>query len=127
MKDRFGTLAPQQRAEVEQLISRNFAMFLYLPDRCETPRAPESRCVNLDSWFLQNPDGQYPQWEGYLKKHQPKILVEWDKNDPIFLPPGAEAYKRDAPKTEIHFYNTGHFALEEESTDIAKQIKTFYR
>jgi hypothetical protein len=51
----------------------------------------------------------------------------WGKNDQIFLPPGAEAFKRDVPKTELHFYDTGHFALEEESGDIEKQIKAFYR
>jgi pimeloyl-ACP methyl ester carboxylesterase len=142
MKDRFGTLTPQQRAETEQLISRKFAMFLYQTG-VKHPEHLNPDAWNLDTWSLQNPDGhriqteliinyysnieQYPRWQAYLKQHQTKILVVWGKNDPVFLPPGAEAYKRDVPKTEIHFYDTGHFALEEESADIAKQIKAFYR
>ena len=142
MKDRYGSLTPEQRAQVDQLISRNFAMFLYQTG-VKHPEHLNPDAWNLDAWSLDNPDGhriqteliinyysnieEYPKWQEYLKKHQPRILVVWGKNDQIFLPPGAEAYKRDVPKTEIHFYDTGHFALEEESTDIAKQIKAFYR
>jgi pimeloyl-ACP methyl ester carboxylesterase len=50
----------------------------------------------------------------------------WGKGDQIFLPPGAEAYKRDPPKAEIHFFDTGHFALEEDASGIADQIIRFY-
>jgi pimeloyl-ACP methyl ester carboxylesterase len=142
MKDHYGSLTPGQRAQVDQLISRNLAMFLYQTG-VKHPEHLNPDAWNLDAWSLANPDGhriqteliinyysnieEYPKWQDYLKKHQPRILVVWGKNDQIFLPPGAEAYKRDVPKTEIHFYDTGHFALEEESTDIAKQIKEFYR
>jgi pimeloyl-ACP methyl ester carboxylesterase len=56
---------------------------------------------------------QYPTWQAYLRKHQPAALIVWGKGDQIFLPPGAEAYKRDLSKAEIHFFDTGHFALEE--------------
>jgi pimeloyl-ACP methyl ester carboxylesterase len=50
----------------------------------------------------------------------------WGRSDHIFLSPGAEAYKHDLPKAEIHFFNTGHFALEEDASDIADQIIRFY-
>ena len=46
---------------------------------------------------------EYPKSQEYLKKHQPRFPVVWGKNDQTFLPPGAESYKRDVPKTEIHF------------------------
>jgi len=49
----------------------------------------------------------------------------WGKNDPFFLPPGAEAFKRDNPNAEVHFYETGHFALETHATEIADTIKAF--
>jgi predicted alpha/beta hydrolase family esterase len=47
------------------------------------------------------------------------------KNDPFFLPPGAEAFKRDNPNAEVHFYDTGHFALETHHQEIAGAIRDF--
>ena len=47
------------------------------------------------------------------------------KNDPFFLPPGAEAFKRDIPNAEVHFYDTGHFALETHGREIAIEIRSF--
>jgi pimeloyl-ACP methyl ester carboxylesterase len=52
--------------------------------------------------------------------------VVWGRNDPIFAPAGAAAVKALNPAAEVHLYNTGHFALNEESTDIAKQIRRFF-
>jgi pimeloyl-ACP methyl ester carboxylesterase len=49
----------------------------------------------------------------------------WGKNDPFFLPPGAEAFKRDIPKAEIRFFDTGHFALETHSGEISSAISDF--
>jgi len=68
---------------------------------------------------------QYPQWHEALRKAKPPVLAVWGKNDPIFLPAGAEAYKRDVPDAEIHFVDSGHFALEEDSTEIARYILAF--
>ena len=62
---------------------------------------------------------QYDQWHAMLRKVQPPILAVWGKNDPIFSYPGAEAFKRDVPKTELHAIDSGHFALEEEADQIA--------
>jgi pimeloyl-ACP methyl ester carboxylesterase len=50
--------------------------------------------------------------QAYFRKYEPPLLAVWGRNDPFFLPAGAEAYKRDIPAAEVHFYDTGHFALE---------------
>jgi pimeloyl-ACP methyl ester carboxylesterase len=49
----------------------------------------------------------------------------WGKNDPFFLPAGAEAFRRDNPRAEVHFYPTGHFALETHCQEIAAAIRDF--
>jgi pimeloyl-ACP methyl ester carboxylesterase len=67
----------------------------------------------------------YPQFHAYFKKHQPPLLAIWGKNDPFFLPPGAEAFKRDLPNAEVQFLDTGHFALETHHDAIAKAIGKF--
>lgn len=53
------------------------------------------------------------------------MLAAWGKNDPFFIPPGAEAYKRDLPKAEVHFLDTGHFALETHHAEIAALMRDF--
>jgi pimeloyl-ACP methyl ester carboxylesterase len=67
----------------------------------------------------------YPDFHAYFKKHQPPILAAWGKNDPFFLPPGAEAFKRDVPGARVEFFDTGHFALETHHGEIAKVIRDF--
>ena len=47
------------------------------------------------------------------------------RNDPFFLPVGAEAFKRDIPAAEVHFYDTGHFARETHAPKIASAITQF--
>jgi pimeloyl-ACP methyl ester carboxylesterase len=67
----------------------------------------------------------YPDFQAYLRKHRPPLLAVWGKNDPFFLPPGAEAFRRDVPDAEVRFYDTGHFALETHGTEIAAAIGEF--
>ena len=67
----------------------------------------------------------YPQLQAYFRKHQPPALVLWGQNDEIFLVAGAHAYKRDLPKAEVHVYDTGHFALEEQGGPMTEQILDF--
>jgi pimeloyl-ACP methyl ester carboxylesterase len=67
----------------------------------------------------------YPQWQEYMRKNQPPVLITWGKNDAIFPSAGAEAYKKDVKKLEIHLLNTGHFALEEDGDLIASLIDKF--
>jgi len=67
----------------------------------------------------------YPKFQDYFRTKQPPLLAVWGKNDPFFLPPGAQAFKRDNPKAEVHFYDTGHFALETHHQEIAAAIRDF--
>src|SRR6185369_7060019 len=67
----------------------------------------------------------YPDFQQYLRKHRPPLLAVWGKNDPFFLPPGAEAFRRDVPDAEVRFYDTGHFALETHGAEIAVAIGKF--
>lgn len=67
----------------------------------------------------------YPRFQEYFRTQQPPLLAVWGNHDPFFLPPGAEAYKRDIPNAEVHFLETGHFALETHSQEIASAIREF--
>lgn len=105
----------------------------------ETLVAPEA--YTLDSVLLGRPGNDeiqldlfldyasnvalYPKFQEYLRTKRPPLLAVWGQNDPFFLPPGAEAFKRDNPDAEIHFYDTGHFALETHTQEIASAIRDF--
>ena len=67
----------------------------------------------------------YPKFQEYFRTKRPPLLAVWGKNDPFFLPPGAEAFKRDNPSAEVRFYDTGHFALETHHREIAGAIRDF--
>jgi pimeloyl-ACP methyl ester carboxylesterase len=69
----------------------------------------------------------YPKFQEFFRKYQPPTLAVWGKNDPFFLPPGAEAYQRDNPKAQVVFYDTGHFALETHAAEIGQEILTFLK
>ncbi len=101
--------------------------------------APES--YTLDSALLARPGNDeiqldlfldyasnvalYPDFQKYLRTHRPPLLAVWGKNDPFFLPPGAEAFRRDVPDAEVRFYDTGHFALETHGAEIAGAVGEF--
>jgi pimeloyl-ACP methyl ester carboxylesterase len=67
----------------------------------------------------------YPVFQNYFRTHKPPFLAVWGKNDPFFLPPGAEAFKRDIPDAVVRFFDTGHFALETHAKEIAAAIRDF--
>ncbi len=95
----------------------------------------------LDAWYIQRPGvdeiqldlfrsyatnvALYPAFEAYFREHQPKLLAIWGRNDPFFLPPGADAFRRDLPRAEVRFLETGHFALETHAAEIAQAITAF--
>jgi pimeloyl-ACP methyl ester carboxylesterase len=95
----------------------------------------------LDQHYMHRPDAQenqldlilsyrtnvalYPTFQEYFRKHQPPLLAVWGKNDVSFIPPGAEAFKRDLPSAEVHFLDTGHFALETHCGEIAALMRAF--
>jgi pimeloyl-ACP methyl ester carboxylesterase len=68
----------------------------------------------------------YPAFQEYFRKHKPPFLAVWGKNDPFFLPPGAEAFKRDIPDAVVRFFDTGHFALETHCDEIAAAMRAFF-
>jgi pimeloyl-ACP methyl ester carboxylesterase len=67
----------------------------------------------------------YARFQEYFRQRRPPLLAVWGRNDPFFLPPGAEAFKRDIPDAVIRFYDTGHFALETHVQEIATAIRDF--
>ncbi len=106
----------------------------------ETVIAPES--YTLDAALLARPGldeiqldlfldyannvALYPKFHEYFAARQPPFLAVWGEHDPFFLPAGAEAFRRDNPNAEVHFFNTGHFALETHALEIATAIRNFF-
>jgi pimeloyl-ACP methyl ester carboxylesterase len=130
----------ENRATLRDFLTPEATKSQYLhgvPD--DTLVAPES--YTLDSALLARPGndevqldlfldyasnvGLYPKFQSYFRTKRPPLLAVWGKNDPFFLPPGAEAFRRDNPNAEVHFYDTGHFALETHVREIASAIKDF--
>jgi pimeloyl-ACP methyl ester carboxylesterase len=82
--------------------------------------------VQLDLFGdYQNNIALYPAFQAYFRKYQPRCLAVWGRNDPFFLPPGAEAFRRDIPAADIRLLDTGHFALETHAEEIATAIREF--
>ena len=97
--------------------------------------------IALDNFYLARPGADevqldlfgdyksnvalYPAFQDYFRKHKPRLLAVWGKNDPFFLPPGAEAFKRDIPNADVRFFDTGHFALETHAEPIAAAMREF--
>lgn len=67
----------------------------------------------------------YPEFHAWFRKHRPPALILWGENDPIFLPDGARAFLRDLPDAELHFFDTGHFALEEKADEMIPVMRDF--
>ena len=87
---------------------------------------PNAETVQLDLFGdYQSNVALYPTFQAYFREHQPPFLAVWGQNDPFFLPPGAEAFKRDIPNARVQFFDTGHFALETHASEIAEAIRGF--
>jgi pimeloyl-ACP methyl ester carboxylesterase len=98
---------------------------------------------NLDNFYLSRPGADdiqldlfgdyktnvalYPKFQDYFRAHKPPLLAVWGKNDPFFLPPGAEAFRRDIPGAVVRLLDTGHFALETHAREIADSIRGFVK
>ena len=67
----------------------------------------------------------YPTFQQYFRTRKPPFLAVWGRNDPFFIPAGAEAFKRDMPSAVVRFFDTGHFALETHASEIAAAIRDF--
>jgi pimeloyl-ACP methyl ester carboxylesterase len=88
---------------------------------------PGNKDIQLDLFLdYANNVKLYPKFQEYFRKSKPPLLVIWGKNDPFFIPPGAEAFRKDLPNAEVQFLNTGHFALETHVDEIAEAINEFF-
>ena len=101
--------------------------------------SPDGR--NLDDFYLARPGNDeiqldllgdyktnvalYGDIQAYLRDKRPPVLAIWGKNDPFFIPPGAEAFRRDVPDAEVHFVDSGHFALETHAREIGAAMRDF--
>jgi pimeloyl-ACP methyl ester carboxylesterase len=92
----------------------------YLLDR------PKNSEIQLDLFlsYGSNP-AHYAEWQEYLRKKQPPVLIVWGKNDQIFPPAGAAPYKRDVKTLEYHLLDAGHFALETHGNEISQLMRQF--
>ncbi len=83
------------------------------------------RQVKLKLDYKRNLE-RYPLVQAFFRERRPKLLAIWGRNDPFFVPPGAEAFKRDIPDARVRFLDTGHFALETNGDDIAREIRAYF-
>ena len=67
----------------------------------------------------------YPAFQEYFRKAKPPLLAIWGRHDPFFIPPGAEAFRRDIPNATVQFLDTGHFALETHVVEVAAAMRQF--
>jgi len=105
------------------------------------PTAVSPDGYSLDNFYLSRPGADevqldlfgdyksnvalYPAFQAYFRAHKPPFLAVWGRNDPFFLPAGAEAFKRDIPGAVVRFFDTGHFALETHASEIVTSIRDF--
>lgn len=68
----------------------------------------------------------YDKWHALFRQYRPKTLILWGKNDPIFIAPGAEAYKRDLPDARLVWLDAGHFVIDENAVTIGREIKASF-
>jgi pimeloyl-ACP methyl ester carboxylesterase len=128
------------RDALRSFLARETTRWQYVhgvPD--ETMVSPDG--LSLDNFYLARPGADevqldlfgdyksnvalYPIFQNYFRTHKPPFLAVWGRNDPFFLPPGAEAFKRDIPGAVVRFFDTGHFALETHASEIAAAIRDF--
>ena len=132
--------SPSNRDNLRAFLAPETTVWQYthgVPDA--TAVSPDG--YSLDNFYLARPGADevqldlfgdyksnvalYPAFQAYFRKHKPRLLAVWGKNDPFFLPAGAEAFKRDIPDAVVRFLNTGHFALETHAIEIAAAIRDF--
>jgi pimeloyl-ACP methyl ester carboxylesterase len=130
----------QNRAALEDFLTPESTKWQYTHG-VSNPESVPPEAYTLDAALLARPGNKdiqldlfldyasnvklYPKFQEYFRKSQPPLLAIWGKNDPFFLPPGAEAFRKDLPKAKIQFLDTGHFALETHVAEIAAAMKDF--
>ena len=132
--------SPENRAALRAFLTPQTTQWQYTHGAPAPERVPPDTWT-LDSALLARPGNDeiqldlfgdyqsnialYPKFQDYLRTRRPPLLAVWGKNDPFFLPPGAQAFKRDQPDAEIHLLDAGHFALESQGPHIAGIIRDF--
>ena len=97
--------------------------------------------LSLDNYYIARPGAHeiqldlfldyasnvalYPAFQAYFRTRKPPLLAVWGRHDPYFVPAGAEGFKRDIPDAQVELLDTGHFALETHSAEIAAIIREF--
>jgi pimeloyl-ACP methyl ester carboxylesterase len=104
---------------------------LISPDNWEMDAAqmqrPNAVRINLDLFYDYRTNVPlYPAWQAFLREHQPKTIIFWGQDDVFFTKEGGDAYLKDLPKAEMHRLAAGHFAVEDNLTEISSDIHRFY-
>jgi pimeloyl-ACP methyl ester carboxylesterase len=98
----------------------------YTMDACLLER-PGNKEIQLDLFLDYSSNVRlYPKFQEYFRKSRPPLLAIWGKNDPFFIPAGAEAFRKDIPDAQVRFLDTGHFAIETHVAEIAAGMKQFF-
>jgi pimeloyl-ACP methyl ester carboxylesterase len=132
--------SPANREALRSFLAPETTVWQYthgVPD----PTAVSPDGYSLDNFYLARPGvaelqldlfgdyksnvALYPTFQNYFRTRKPPFLAVWGKNDPFFLPAGAEAFRRDIPDAVVRFFDTGHFALETHVAEIAAAIRDF--
>jgi pimeloyl-ACP methyl ester carboxylesterase len=132
--------SPANRQALRSLLAPETTVWQYTHGVSD-PTAVSPDGYSLDNFYLARPGADevqldlfgdyksnvalYPTFQNYFRAHKPPFLAVWGKNDPFFVPPGAEAFKRDIPGAVVRFFDTGHFALETHAAEIAAAISDF--
>ena len=88
---------------------------------------PGQRDIQLDLFNDYQTNIQlYPEFHKFFRETNVPILAIWGKNDEIFIPPGADAYKQDSRNAEVKFIDAGHFALESNLNEVVDEIYHFF-
>jgi pimeloyl-ACP methyl ester carboxylesterase len=132
--------SPANREAIRNMVQPETTIWQYTHGvEDQTRVSPDG--YGLDNYYLARPGADeiqldlllnyasnleaYPAWQEYFRTSQPPLLAVWGSNDPFFIPPGAEAFKRDIPDADVRFFPTGHFALETHVEEIADAIIGF--
>ena len=131
--------SPENRAALRAFLKPETTQWQY------THGEPNAELLSPDAWTLdaallarpgndeiqldlfgdyQSNVALYPKFQEFIRTRRP-LLAVWGKNDPFFLPAGAQAFQRDNPEAEVHFLDAGHFALESQAPEIAGIIEEF--
>ncbi len=83
------------------------------------------RQVTLKLDYKRNLE-RYPLVQAFFRQVPPEAPRDMGPQRPVLRPAGAEAFKRDIPDARVRFLDTGHFALETNVDDIAREIRAYF-